>query len=325
MNLWRVAIDEASGRVRGEPEAITTPSQWLGFITRSGDGSRLAYAAYDFIRNVARVPVDPVSGAVTGDAVPLTGGTLDWRHPEPSPDGTHVVLGSYHRQEDLYVIRADGTGLRHLTNDAARDRNGHWSPDGSQIAFYSNRGGAFSFWTINADGSGLRQRVSGTVLVPLWSRDGSRLLATQLSARRNFVFALRDEVVFEPIETLPPHPDPVRAFRAWSWSPDDRWVAGDVGGGLGGSEIWVYSFDTKGYSRIATGVAPDWLPDSRRLVYASGGRLFVVDTVSRQSREILARPGETLGDPSLTRDGRSLYFTHATTGADIWLMTFKRE
>lgn len=98
-----------------------------------------------------------------------------------------------------------------------------------------------------------------------------------------------------------------------------------MGRGLGGAEIWVYSFDTKGYSRIATGAAPDWLPDSRRLVYASGGRLFVADTASRQSREIHATPGETLGDPSLTRDGRSLYFTHATTGADIWLMTFKRE
>jgi Tol biopolymer transport system component len=323
MNLWRVAIDEASGRVLGELEAITTPSQWLGFITRSGDGSRLAYAAYDFIRNVARVPFDPDGGAVTGDSVPLTRGTLDWRFPEPSPDGTSVVLASYHRQEDLYVIRLDGTGLRQLTNDAAKDRNAHWSPDGGQIAFYSNRGGAFSFWTINADGGGIRQRVSGAqaLILPLWSPDGSRLLSTQLSARRNFVFALRDEVVSEPVETMPPHPDPVRAFRAWSWSPDGRQVAGDVGG----AEIWVYSFDTKGYSRVATGSAPVWLRDNRRLVYASGGRLFIVDTVSRQSREIHAIPGETLGDPSLTRDGRSLYFTHATTGADIWLMTFKRQ
>jgi Tol biopolymer transport system component len=319
MNLWRVAIDEASGRVRGEPQAITTPSPWLGFLSRSGDGRRLAYASYDFTRNVARVPFDAVSGAVTGTPFALTTGTQDWRFPEPSPDGTSVVLASYHRQEDLYVVQADGSGLRHLTKDAARDRNAHWSPDGRQIAFYTNRSGAFSLWTINADGSGARERVSRreALIVPIWSPDG-RLLATQLSARRNFVFALRDDVVSEPIETLPPPPDPTAAFRAWSWAPDGRTVAGDVAG----AEVWVYSFDTKTYARIANGATPVWLRDSRRLVYFSGGRLFVADTVSKQSREVHAIPGEALGDPSLTRDGRSLYYTHARTGADIWLMTF---
>jgi Tol biopolymer transport system component len=131
------------------------------------------------------------------------------------------------------------------------------------------------------------------------------------------VFALRDEVVSEPVETLPPVPDPTLAFSASSWSPDGRKVAGHT------NSIWVYSFDTKTYSRIADGTWPVWLGDSRRLVYMYGGRLFLVDTVAPQPREILARPGEVLGDPSLTRDGRQLYFTHATTGADIWLMTFK--
>jgi Tol biopolymer transport system component len=320
MNLWRITIDEASGHVRGQPEAITTPSPWLGFITRSGDGQRLAYAAYDFRRNVARVPFDSVAGTVMGAPEPVTGGTLDWRFPEPSPDGTSVLLSAYHRQEDVYVVRADGSGLRHLTNDAAKDRTSRWSPDGRQIAFYSNRTGTFSLWTINADGSGLRERVSRSenLIVPIWSPDGSRLLAT--SASRNFVFALGDGVVSEPIETLPVPPDPIQAFRAWSWSPDGRKVAGDRG-----AEVWVYSFETKTYSRIAAGVTPVWLGDNRRLLYAFGGRLFVADTDSKQTRQILERTGEALGDPSLTRDGRSLYFTHATTGADIWLMTFKRE
>lgn len=142
---------------------------------------------------------------------------------------------------------------------------------------------------------------------------------TLADPRRNFIFALRDDVVSEPIETLPRHPDPAQAFRAYSWSPDGRMIAGDVAGG----EIWIYSFDTKTYSRIADGAVPVWLRDSRRLVYASAGRLFVVDTVATERREILARSGEFLGDPSVTQDGRSLYFTHATTGADIWLMTFK--
>jgi Tol biopolymer transport system component len=320
MNLWRVSIDEASGQVHGQPEAVTTPSPWLGLVTRSGDGRLFAYTAYAFTRNIARMAFDAGRGIATGPEVAITSGTLDWARPEPSPDGSSVVMTSYHRQEDISVARADGSGRRNLTNDVDKDRVPHWSPDGRQIAFYSNRSGGFSVWTINADGSGLRQRVSmpSTLVYPVWSPEGSRIVASQLASRRTFVFALKDQAVSEPIETLPPHPDPDDGFAAWSWSPDGRQLAG-----VGRSSVWVYAFDTRTYTEIVRGGTPVWLSDGRRLVYVSGGRLHLVDTVTKVSREILAREGETLGDPSLTRDDRQLYFTHATTGADIWLMTVK--
>lgn len=52
-------------------------------------------------------------------------------------------------QEDVYVMHADGSGLRKLTDDEAKDRNPVWSPDGSQAAFYSNRSGRYEIWTVN--------------------------------------------------------------------------------------------------------------------------------------------------------------------------------
>jgi Tol biopolymer transport system component len=330
MNLWRVAIDEASGRVLGEPEAITTPSPWLGFITRSRDGRLMAYASYDYTRNIARVPFDADRGTVaTGPEVAITSGTQDWHWADPSPDGASVVMSSYRRQEDLYVARADATGmwtLTQLTNDRAKDRAPRWSPKNSdQIAFASNRNGAFSFWTINQDGNEARERVSlgRSMIYPVWSPDGSSLMATTPdTAGRHYVFALRDGVVSEPADTLPPDPDPDTAFSAWSWSPDSKKIAGWAGRT---SSIWVYSFDTKTYTPIVAGRNPAWLNDGRRLVHASSdGRLFVVDTVTKRPQEILApRPGETLGEPKLTQDNRFLFYTHATTGADIFLMTIK--
>ena len=43
MSLWRVPIDEASGRLLGEPEPVTTPSTWSGHLSFSRDGTRLAF------------------------------------------------------------------------------------------------------------------------------------------------------------------------------------------------------------------------------------------------------------------------------------------
>jgi Tol biopolymer transport system component len=235
-------------------------------------------------------------------------------------------MASYHRQEDLYVARADTAGvwkLTQLTNDPARDRSPRWSPDGRQIAFSSNPAGAFSIWTINPDGSGARARaaMSQSLTYPLWSNDGLRLMASQLAARQTFVFALGDDVVRTPIETLPPCPCPDTSFSAVSWSPDGLKVAGWAGRT---SAIWVYSFETKSYTKIVAGIYPVWLSDSRRLVYSSGGKRFLVDTFTKESREILApRPSETLDDAHVTRDNRFLYYSHGTIGADIWLMTIK--
>src|SRR5687768_3994278 len=45
---------------------------------------------------------------------------------------------------DIYTVAPDGTGLRRLTEDSYLNTSPVWSPDGSRIAFRSNRGGYFS-------------------------------------------------------------------------------------------------------------------------------------------------------------------------------------
>lgn len=180
--------------------------------------------------NVQRIAFDPGKGRAEGAPAPVTNGTVAWRNPEPSSDGQSVVLASFQRQEDIYVTGRDGSGLRQITNDAWRDRGAKWSPDGTHIAFYSNRSGEYSFWVINPDGSGLRELVRPTggrsVYFPLWSPDGTRIVATDLNELRHYIYPVQQAVATEPLETLPPLPDPTKAFWAWSWSRDGSKIAG---------------------------------------------------------------------------------------------------
>ena len=71
------------------------------------------------------------------------------------------------------------------------------------------------------------------------------------------------------------------------------------------------------------GGAPVWLSDSRRVLFSFEGKLFLVDSQSKKSHEVLSVPGETLSGPSLSRDNREIYFTRGTNEADIWMATLK--
>jgi hypothetical protein len=108
---------------------------------------------------------------------------------------------------------------------------------------------------------------------------------------------------------LPTFPDSTDGYpRATDWSPDGRLLAITQNGGLGG--VWVYSFETRAYRRVADGNDPVWLGDGRRLIDEKRGRLFVADTASGATREVLANAGESMSQPRLAADDSQL-FLHA--------------
>ena len=69
---------------------------------------------------------------------------------------------------DVYVINADGSGLRNLTREWGLDGMPVWSPDGQKIAFTSKRDGDWDVYILNADGSGQRKLTRNAVNESLW-------------------------------------------------------------------------------------------------------------------------------------------------------------
>lgn len=122
---------------------------------------------------------------------------------------------------------------------------------------------------------------------------------------------------------LPPLEDGKALMLVWSWTSDGRKLAGAAVRNASQSGVYVYSLDSKQYEKITdAGSEPVWLTDNRRLLYRHDGKLFLADSASKKTREMLSvAPHEIpIRGFALSRDNRTIYFTLVTTEADIWLL-----
>jgi Tol biopolymer transport system component len=328
MNLWRERIDEESGRVLGEPEAVTAPGTSLAHVTLAPDGRHIAYSSVLVTSNVQRSAFDPVAGRMRGDPEWLTRGSRRWANPAPSPDGRDVVFYSLVEPEgDLYMMPADGSAPpRQLTRDAS-DRVPRWSPDGKWIAVFSDRRGPLQVWKIHPDGSGLTQVTDepGGTAYPVWSPEGSRMVVANPGGAdpRTFLFHPDRPWGEQNPDTLPPLPDSPAGFAPNSWSPDGARLAGQFAALDRG--VVIYTFATRKYEQLTDfGQWPVWLPDSRRILFVSGGSAFyVVDAETKAVQRVFSVDRDVVGPPQITVDGKSIYYTRRVTEADLYLMSLR--
>jgi len=330
-NLWRIAIDERSGRPRGQPEAVNAAAPFVAHPTISADGRRIAYTAVVKTINIQRMALDPATGNPVGEPVALTSSSRMWANPDPTWDGEWVTFYSQDQPEgDVYVMKPDRTGLRQVTRDdetVILDRVPRWSPDKAWIAFFSNRSGPMALWKVRAaDGSGLQQ-ITPNGGVPVWSPDGTRLVTgATISVPGVFVFDATRGAAEQKPEALPPPGAELGSFIPNDWSPDGSRLAGmkqfsdRVGFGIA-----IYTFATRAYERLTDyGEWPSWFGGNDRLLFVAKGREFwVYDLRTRQARKVYLTTWDVLGPPRLTRDGRSVFFSRRVTQGDIYLLTFE--
>lgn len=325
MNLWRAPIDEVTGEVTGPLQALTTPSASSGEVTIAQKGGQIAYSAFSTQLNVHRIAIDPSSMKVQGADVPVTSGSAQFSDPDVSPDGSLVVMRNLTGQEDLYIVKSDGTDLRKITDDAPKDRRPKWSPDGRRIVFYSDRNGRYELWSIDAQGSNLQQmtKTTGdTFVYPVWSPDGQRLLAS--NAKSTYVFNVGGALPTGIAETLPPI-EAGLSFGARSWSPDGNWLSGFAYRAEEPTPgTWIYSFEEKKYSKVSDlgGVwegGSTWMPDSRNLIISDRGGLVAVDRATGKLKEVSRPAGYGASNASVTADGKTIFFNATRSEGDIWM------
>jgi Tol biopolymer transport system component len=128
----------------------------------SPDGARIAFTRWRRPQTGDGAEIWVMNADGSG-AIRLASGLA----PTWSPDGTRIT---FHRDDDIYVMDADGTGITNLTDDPAYDGRPAWSPDGTRIAFTSDRDGDADIYVMNPDGSRVTHVTDdpGTEGQPAW-------------------------------------------------------------------------------------------------------------------------------------------------------------
>jgi len=111
------------------------------------------------------------------DTVRFTTTEGTWMNLDVSPDGLDIVFDLL---GDLYVIPISGGSATRLTNGPAFDVQPRFSPDGTRIAFTSDRAGGDNIWTIARDGSDPKHVTQESFRLlngPAWTPDGQYVLA----------------------------------------------------------------------------------------------------------------------------------------------------
>ena len=331
MNLWRIALDPATGRPLGEPEPVTAPSSWVGYLSASANGRRIAFVDRNVRTTVRIAPFDPSAGRLAGSPREAPLGTVEANGPVSlSPDGGTLLFDDSGFPQRLVLVEPGGT-MRQLTEGPHRDRQGAFSPDGAWIAFQTDRFTG-SLALIRPDGSGLSEVLPGrttSVFQPSWSPDSRWLAAGNTDADGPFLLEVANGRAVGDPQFLAPLDEAGLDFWPSSVSPDGRRIAGALystaANPVGGA---VYSVEERSYRRVPTGDAGalHFLPDGRRLLLVSKREIRLFDLEGGGVRTLVTAPerGE-IGSACLSSDGRFLAWHESTDESDIWLAEFEPQ
>jgi eukaryotic-like serine/threonine-protein kinase len=246
-----------------------------------------------------------------------------------SPDEKSVVvcrtdpLTSVLNRRDLWILEVAGGASRRLTFDPTDECNPVWSPDGSRIAFFSDRRGTREIYQKAANGSGDAELLLGAqeqeghdpvgMGTEDWSPDGRFIVynfaPTGVTHRNDlFLLPMSPAVARKPVLFL--------GTEALEWmgaiAPSGRWIA-YLSDESGTSEVYVRDLSPRGEPgpgkwqvSAGGGWGPRWRRDGKELLYTSGSTIMAV-AVKPDAPSFQAGPPRALFDVPMTQLGSRLF------------------
>ena len=219
---------------------------------------------------------------------------------------------------EIYVMNADGSGRRALTDNDADEAAPVWAPDGSKIAFTRSRVNAgpsdSEIYEVSADGSGERKLTEeGDNWNPAWSPDGTKIafVSNRGNTLGNVYVMNADgggQTRLTESERFVSNGDP-------AWSPDGTKIAFTRSreGVVLKSRLYVMNADGSGVTMLSDndGSDPVWSPDGTKIAFVSRrgavGHIYVVTSDGTQEMR-LTRTGASNTTPTWSPDGSKIAF-----------------
>jgi len=121
--------------------------------------------------------------------------TSDDIDPTWSADGSMIAFASSRAgNRQLFVMNADGSNIRQVTNLQNMGGRSSWSPDGTRLAFYAGPFENRNIYIINVDGTDLVQLTDGgDNLGPSWSPDGNWIAFASFRDGNNEIYVIHPD------------------------------------------------------------------------------------------------------------------------------------
>ena len=249
--------------------------------------------------------------------------------PQISPDGKRVVyvrqsadISSDHRISNLWIINFDGSEHRPLTTGTYNDASPRWSPDGTRLAYVSDRDGKPQLYVRWMD-SGETAKLTDLENPPSsisWSPDGKQLAFTSLVSATP-----------PKIATLPAAPEGAK----WAEPPkvyEDLIYRFNGPGYLKAaySQVFVVAADGGAPRQLTSGNFPHgqaemggsnpiWSPEGKSLIFSMNGttnfeyeplhtELFEINVSDGSLKQLTHRNGPNEA-PEISPDGKLIVYT----------------